>query len=360
MVVENEPKFNIEQVLPILTVMEKKRKQKLILFCILLMFGILLSSSFLFILISCFLYDSEAMFLVRFSIVLLGVYLIYKAFLLKKDFSREVKRNCLKTALSTFGQIRWFDKLYGGLSSAITYDELRSSQLFGTFSHMNTDDEFEGCYKGVHFEISEIQLYKMQHLGRGYALTNVFKGVAISFNVYKTIKNRTIISTKGDLISRNSWRLGLIQMLYIILTFIPLLLIPNIWVAISSIVLVSGILMLSYRNKDKLTKINIEDTEFAKIFDIYSSDEVEARYFLTTAFAERLKSLKTAFHTNKIKCTQLGNKFMIAISTKKDLFEVGSLFHKLDDEKVLSPIYKELYAVYKMIDTLKFNERTGL
>ena len=35
-------------------------------------------------------------------------------------------------------------------------------------------------------------------------------------------------------------------------------------------------------------KVALEDIEFEKVFEVYSDNQIEARYFLTTAFMERL------------------------------------------------------------------------
>ena len=361
----NMPKINIGKALPKLLAMESKRKRKLISFWDYLILGIILCNSFIFLLISfvfftdftIFASNNKAFLFIFLTIVLIGGLSLQKAFSVKKDFLKEVKQKCMTTALSAFGDIRWL-KNDGGLSKAVTFDELQNSQLFGKFSHMRTDDEFEGLYKNVSYKISEVSLFKKLHVQRGTTLINVFQGIVISFEVNKNIKNRTIISMKGDLTNRNSWRLGIVQLLLIFPPFFTLFM-YNIWVGIFFLAIILTIVLFLYRDKVKLKKINIEDTEFSKIFDIYSSDEVEARYFLTTAFAERLKNLKTSFGTKKIKCTQLGNEFMIAISTKKDLFEIGSLFHPLD-EKSFYEIYRQLYSICNMIDVFNFDKKIGL
>lgn len=374
MIIDDMPNLNIEKVLPILSEMEVERRSKVKLFCILLFLGIFFCGSFIFIIVGEFsssillnyaINNDDTIFGIYILALVIGILLIIKALKLKKDFLTKVKQNCMDSALSTFDKlytyshIKWLGN-HSLLSTAITCDDLKNSQLFGDFSHMRTDDEFEGYYKTVSFKISEIQLLKLQQTSSGKGFTTVFKGVVICFNVYKCIKNRTIIAMKNDLISRNSWRLGLIQICFVLPIFITLFLTFNIWVAVSSLFILSAIVMFIYRDKVKLKKINIEDTKFSKIFNIYSSDEVEARYFLTTAFAERLKDLKTAFGTSKIKCTQEGNKFMIAISSKKDLFEIGSIFQHLNDKKALYNIYKQLSSIYNIVDAFKFDEKTGL
>ena len=64
----------------------------------------------------------------------------------------------------------------------------------------------------------------------------------------------------------------------------------------------------------------------------------------------------TAFGTDKAKCSFYDDKIMIAISTKKDLFEFGNLFKPVSKDK----FYEELNSIIEMIDYFKLDTHTGL
>ena len=54
----------------------------------------------------------------------------------------------------------------------------------------------------------------------------------------------------------------------------------------------------AFKPKNKIKpfqKIVLEDIEFEKRFDTYSTNQVEARYLLTTLFMKRFENLKTPF-----------------------------------------------------------------
>ncbi len=58
----------------------------------------------------------------------------------------------------------------------------------------------------------------------------------------------------------------------------------------------------SYASRSKLLKsVKLEDPIFEKKFEVYSSDQVEARYLLTTSFMERILELSNLFSENKLK-----------------------------------------------------------
>ena len=104
----------------------------------------------------------------------------------------------------------------------------------------------------------------------------------------------------------------------------------------------------------------MEDPEFSKKYKAYSSDQIEGRYLITPAFMEQFKNIQTAFGTNKVKCSFYGNSLMFAISTNKNLFEIGNLFYNLNNPKQMEIFFNELTSIFMLVDYFKLNEKTGL
>ena len=121
-----------------------------------------------------------------------------------------------------------------------------------------------------------------------------------------------------------------------------------------------AIRFLAGKNYDFLDEVKLEDPKFAKRFNVYSSDQVEARYLVTPSFMERFQNLNTAFGAKKAKCSFYDDKIMFAISTNKNLFEVGSIWRSLEDPKTLNQLFDELYSIYSMIDYFKLDQKIGL
>ena len=61
-----------------------------------------------------------------------------------------------------------------------------------------------------------------------------------------------------------------------------------------------------------------------------------------------------------IKCSFFNDDFMIAISTDKNLFEIGDLNYSLLEREAVGTCYKELKSIYNMIDYFKLDQKTGL
>ncbi|MBK9456075.1 MAG: DUF3137 domain-containing protein [Bacteroidetes bacterium] len=66
--------------------------------------------------------------------------------------------------------------------------------------------------------------------------------------------------------------------------------------------------------------VRLEDVEFEKQFVVYSSDEVEARYILSTSFMEQIMAFKKKTNAN-IQLSFVGNNINVAIPMKENMFE---------------------------------------
>lgn len=297
----------------------------------------------------------EVLFISTLMLTGLGIWIIFTAHRKIKNFVMTIKQDCLSKLLEVFGDIRWQNG-----KNIISDSELDSSALFSNFNTRYTDDEFSGCFNGVPFKICETNLLQVSGSGKSRTCIPVFKGVVIQFKSNKVIRNRTMIATKGDFTAKNSW---LLLWLGLSMPLIQMLIEQPAGCLIAFVVL--GLICwggskILYKDEERLDEVKLEDPRFCKKFNAYSSDQVEARYLLTTAFIERFQNLNTAFGAKKAKCSFYGDKIMFAVSTNKNLFEIGSLFKSLEKLGAVNQFYNELVSIYNMIDYFKLDEKTGL
>lgn len=238
--------------------------------------------------------------------------------------------------------------------------ELDKSGLFVNYNTRYTDDEFSGTYKDVHFKISETKMYDIHGSGKNRTCICAFEGVILSFHFNKQINARTVVATKGDFTKKNQ---ALCNTLIYGGCFINLFKdgyshtkLITLCIIFLGIYLVSKFLEKT-SSEEALEEVMLEDPRFSNRFNVYSSDQVEARYLVTPAFMKKFYNLKTAFGAKKLKCSFIGNTLMIAITTKKNLFEIGSLNTSLDNQQSIKEFYNELSSVFRIIDYLKLNEK---
>ena len=305
-----------------------------------------------------------ALFLIIFSAVLV-VFGLLTVIEKNSYFIKFLKEESGNKILTILGNLHYSNTQF--LESDII-----ESTIFPAFATLNTEDCIVGKYKETDLKICETSLF----LDSDSAFWNrVYRGVVILFKSNKTIKNTTTVISKSEI----NWKfpaLILILAFAFILCIILALFLLSID-AMEGILLVIGfgcvfayifyeILKKCHFFKrqpiacEKLLKLMLEDTQFNKKFKAYSSDQIEGRYLLTTAFMERLLNIQTTFGTKDIKCSFYDDKLMIAISTNKNLFELGNLFCKVDKSIYIERFLDEIISILIMIDYFKLDENTKL
>ena len=295
-----------------------------------------------------------------FSSILAG----YLSYLTIRNFKRYIKANFMSKFLKCFKEIR---RISDENSARIfSTKELKASNLFSTFNTIKVDDAFKGNYNGVDYKITEIKLIQEGSKNS----TTAFKGVILSVPSNKTIKANTIIATKRDMNIRN-YPTGIIASIILVPIlicewFLSLKFSSDIDNFIKLIVLtiITLIIICSFIEKQKsMQTVKLESTNFEKRFNVFSKNQVEARYLLTPTFIEKFTRLYTAFGTNKAKCSFYkdfsGNdRIMFAISTNRDLFEPGNLFTPINEPKYM--FLSDFTSIFNMIEFFKLDEKTKL
>lgn len=235
----------------------------------------------------------------------------------KKEFENKIKKIIMPSVASCFENLSWKN---GGASKAYVYE---FTQIVPQHDIWFNDDVFEGNYNGVNFEINETRLLKEripQHIDKNgreveAKYSEVFKGIIIKFNMNKNFTGLTLI--KPETISHSS-------------------------------------------PQEYLRRTTLESVDFEKKYDVFTTDEVEARYIITTAFMNRLDNIKLAFKVKEISCAFYNNNLYIALPTKKDVFSICALNKSLKDSQPYFQMYEEIVSIIKLIDHFKLDQKIGL
>ncbi len=364
------------KVAPIFAKFERERKKKLyeLICCELVIFAILIICIFAY----------AQLFIIPLLLTIVAIFLsFFIAYIFNYNFIKNLKNNCKSKVVEAFDNIRWYNS-YRMFSD----NEVKKSQLFAYYNKRFSYDAFQGVYKDVPFQIEETYMYYKS----GKYFNEIFRGVIIKFKSNKNIKNTTIIATKNDKNIKNNRLNGLFLFIAICQIFFA---IRDNDITTIIIFLICGICVLAtmlyfyklnkdidkgmeflkkkikdpelkvlYTNKDRnnevLEEMKLEDPKFNKRYKAYSSDQIEGRYLITPAFIERFNNLQTAFGTNRAKCSFYDDEIMFAISSNKDLFEIGNIFHSLNDSKHMITFFNELSSILALVDYFKLDEKTGL
>jgi len=227
-------------------------------------------------------------------------------------FKRKSKSNIMPHLLKYFGD---FSYKY---EQRIDDDILEKSCLFGSYNRHYGDDFFSGTYQNVQITVSEEELLFHTNHGKRSCTTTVFDGIVIMLSMNKNFSGKTVVFKDR------------------------------------------GIFNACYGLGSGLQKISLEDSVFEKEFEVYGSDQLEARYLLTTAFMERMLKVRNVFKGKQIQFSFFDNRLLIAINTRKNMFESTSIFRSATDRTLVDETFEQITSVIAVADILKLNTRLGL
>ncbi|MCD7879399.1 MAG: DUF3137 domain-containing protein [Candidatus Gastranaerophilales bacterium] len=224
--------------------------------------------------------------------------------LLIKNYKTKAKQYMLPKLLSFIGN---FNLEQDGQQD---YEYVSNLGLFNSFNRYNCDDKLTGAYNTLNIKILELDLKHESGSGKHRTVVTIFQGILVIFPCLKKYTGTTYIF-------RNS-------------------LFPN------------------FKGK----RVHLESPEFEELYDVYSTDQIEARYLVTAAFMQRLVDLEKKGFNGITMSFERGN-VNIAIPSNKDWFEVPLLKSAYDIDNYRS-ILIEILNLLSVIDSLKLDKNIGL
>jgi len=105
-------------------------------------------------------------------------------------------------------------------------------------------------------------------------------------------------------------------------------------------------------------RVTLENTEFESRFEIYATDQVEARYVLTPRFMERLLDLYSYIKEKPFGIAFSDSFAYLTLDVRTDWFEPGSLFSKLTDQRRVENLIEQLNFAFEVARILNLNAKS--
>ena len=105
--------------------------------------------------------------------------------------------------------------------------------------------------------------------------------------------------------------------------------------------------------------VKMEDPEFERLFKVFSTDQIEARYILTPNMIRRIVEFRKKTDS-PLRLSFIASRVFVAIPTYHNYFEPPSLFSpadKLLDPSTLAEYFEELKFALAVVDELNLNTR---
>lgn len=105
--------------------------------------------------------------------------------------------------------------------------------------------------------------------------------------------------------------------------------------------------------------VKMEDPEFERLYKVFSTDQIEARYILTPNLIRRIVQFRQKTNA-PVRLSFIASRVFVAIPTAHNYFEPPSLFapaNKLLDPAVIAQYYEELHFATAVVNELNLNTR---
>jgi hypothetical protein len=196
------------------------------------------------------------------------------------------------------------------VSDTSAIGRFRAEKLLPSYDRSSLEDEIKGTREGAAYSLFEAHLRDVRRDSKGRTTTvTVFRGQLLRVAFPQKFLGRTIVLRDAGMFN--------------------------------------GFLGLG----TDLQRVGLVDPKFEKVFEVLSTDQVEARYLLTPVFMERLLKLEELLHGKKARAAFSDGDLLVAIEGG-NLFEAGSMFKPLADRARVDRVLKEIQSVHGVIDAL--------
>lgn len=228
----------------------------------------------------------------------------------------EFKSSAYSILFSYFGNFKYYCKEL--TVDYRVYDSVKimvkDLQLFDKFNIYKCDDCITGNYNGLDIKILDLFLERETGSGKNRHTETIFDGVLLECDCNKKFHSTTIVRLDS----------------------------------LNKLMPPKG-----------LQRVVLEDPLFEKEFDVFSTDQTESRYILTTAFMNRLLKAQKKLGI-PLTCSFENGKMYVAIHNNKDWFDIDFVKDSFTDIRTFQKILIDFVEVLSVLDTLNADSDIGM
>ena len=197
-------------------------------------------------------------------------------------------------------------------NNGVSEDLFRNSGLFTSPNRYHAEDLIEGCLDKPSFICSEVHAEERRARstknGVQYYWEDIFKGFLFIADFHKEFQGETTVL-------RDSF----------------------------------------FKIKMGASRVKMDNPDFEKVFDVFSTNQIEARYLITPSMMERMLKLDSNFKKG-ITISFRDSTILVAIPDSKNRFE-ADVWSSLSDMSILKSDFAVLQSLLDIVDELNLNTR---
>ena len=197
-------------------------------------------------------------------------------------------------------------------NNGVSEELFRNSALFTSPDRYHAEDLIEGCLDKTSFICSEVHAEERRTRstknGVQYYWEDIFKGFLFIADFHKEFQGETTVL-------RDSF----------------------------------------FKIKMGVSRVKMENPDFEKVFDVFSTNQIEARYLITPSMMERMLKLDSNFKKG-VTISFRNSMILVAIPDSKNRFE-ADVWSSLNDMSILKSDFAVLQSLLEIVDELNLNTR---
>lgn len=194
----------------------------------------------------------------------------------------------------------------------IPMDRIKPSKIIPSYDKVESEDCFSGTHKGVDLTFNELHLSEMRGSGKHRRRVTTFKGLCILLSMKKRkFLGHTIVMKDAG-----------------------------------------GVGTWFTEKTNKLSRANLVDPVFEKEFNVYTNDQVEARYLIDPIVMQKLVDLCGHYQGDSLSAAYFESQMLVMIASKNNLFEPPDIYEPAIDIGALQMLRSEMQHILTIIDYL--------
>ncbi len=195
-------------------------------------------------------------------------------------------------------------------------ERFEEAGVVGHHTRTKLEDLFTGSHRATGFRMVEARLRRRRRGRRSSGSSTVFKGLLFDIEVPQSFSGRILLTTdKGGLVNR-----------------------------------MEGFFRDTFGDT---APVAFDHPAFEARYEVYSDDAAAARALLTPALLDSLVALCEAAEKEALRAAFVDGRFLLALPSRKDLFEIGKLHRSLEHlEEDVKALLAQVTLPHRVIDYL--------
>ena len=225
----------------------------------------------------------------------------------KRQYAKAYKDQILPKIARLFGDLTYDS------SGRIEMDAMKGFKIVPSHDRYEVDDYFRGSYRGTALQFSEIELSERRRSGKRTTYVTVFKGLAILIRLPRQkFAGHTVLV--GNSFSMVQW----------------------------------------FKKKSLgLQRADLVDPAFEKEYDVYTDDQVEARYLIHPTMIEKIKAIRDSYNADGVMAAYQKDSLLILMKSDKNHFEPAGLDVPATEPSTLVSMKHEVEQVMNLVDLME-------